>query len=85
MRSTLAVVGALALGGCLPAVAARHPGRARESVESLWDFAPRDASDGVVFHRPLTPARRASSDASASSAVRRGNRSRPLLRLHLVG
>jgi hypothetical protein len=25
-------------------------GSARASVESLWDFAPADASDGVVFH-----------------------------------
>jgi len=48
MHSLRAVVLALALAACIPAV--RPAGPARESVGSLWDFAPRDASDGVVFH-----------------------------------
>jgi hypothetical protein len=41
---------ALTLSACLPPPAPRHAGATRERVESLWDFAPVDASLGAVFH-----------------------------------
>ena len=49
MRTGVAVL-ALTLSACLPPPALRHTGAARERVESLWDFAPVDASLGAVFH-----------------------------------
>lgn len=41
---------ALALSGCFPPPAPRRAGAPRERVESIWDFAPVDASLGAVFH-----------------------------------
>ncbi len=41
---------AVALLGCFPPPAPRRAGAPRERVESLWDFAPVDASLGAVFH-----------------------------------
>jgi hypothetical protein len=41
---------AVALVGCFPPPAPRRAGSPRERVESIWDFAPKDASLGAVFH-----------------------------------
>ena len=41
---------AVALLGCFPPPAPRRVGSPRDRVESLWDFAPADASLGAVFH-----------------------------------
>jgi hypothetical protein len=48
-RGAVAAVVVL-LSGCVPSAGPRHARTARESVESLWDFAPHDASDGIVVH-----------------------------------
>src|SRR5579862_6231412 len=40
-----------AIAGCFPGAQLRNVGAPRASIESLWDFAPRDASDGVIFHK----------------------------------
>jgi hypothetical protein len=36
--------------GCFPPPAPRRAGSPRERVESIWDFAPKDAALGAVFH-----------------------------------
>src|SRR5204862_241023 len=41
---------AVALSGCFPPPTLRRAGSPRERVETLWDFAPADASLGAVFH-----------------------------------
>jgi hypothetical protein len=41
---------AVALLGCFPPPLPPRAGASRERVESIWDFAPKDASLGAVFH-----------------------------------